>query len=322
TKLVALRVARSALPQALERVWAKGNAALPLDPELPDRQVRELVGKFKPHEIETGEGITPLPDGRPVDPGIAVVLATSGTTGSPKGVELGWNALACAAELTNDAVGADAGDRWLCCLPPSQTGGFMTLFRSRALGTRAKIHERFEPERIASESDCRFISLVPTMLGRLLASNVDLTHFDALLVGGDRADPSLLENARERGARVISTYGMTETCGGIVYDGRPLPGVEVTLGEADVIQITSPTLMRGYRLDDDSTDRALVAERFITSDRGDIDDEGRLRMLGRVDDVIISAGNKIVRRRLEDALAEHPAIDHASVTAIPDPELG
>lgn len=322
TELVAIRLSRAALPDALERVWDGGSAALPLDAGLPDRQVRELIGRLKPHRIVTEEGTSSLPGGRGVDAEVAVVLATSGTTGAPKGVELGWTALNAAAQLTNETLGASRRDRWLCSLPPSHVAGFMTMFRSRALGSRAVVHDRFDPDKIACERAARFVSLVPTMLVRLLSAGVDLTHFDAILIGGDHIDPSLVRTESAAGARVITTYGMTETCGGVVYDGSALPGVDVSLTEDGVIQIAGPTIMRGYRLDEKSTRRVLVGGRFITSDRGEIDDKGRLRVLGRVDDVIVSAGNKVVPRQVADVLTEHPAIEDASIEAVADPELG
>ncbi|MFN2388285.1 MAG: class I adenylate-forming enzyme family protein [Actinomycetota bacterium] len=321
-ELVALKLPRPALSDGLERVWETGGTALPLDPHLPESALRALLTRFRPDRLVTEEGVDRLPGALPVDPEVAVVLATSGTTGAPKGVELGWAALDAAARITNDAVGARDGDRWLCCLPPWQVGGFMTLVRSRTLGARAVVHGRFDPDEIGSDAATGFVSVVPTMLTRLLASDVDLTRFQTILVGGDRADAAPIEQARAAGAHVITTYGMTETCGGVVYDGAPLPEVHVSLTPDGVIAIAAPTLMHGYRLDHDSTRRALVDGRFITNDRGEIDDDGRLVVLGRVDDVIVSGGHKVAPRRVEEALAEHPAVRRVSIEGVADPELG
>jgi O-succinylbenzoic acid--CoA ligase len=276
----------------------------------------------------TGAAAVVLPEGDPgarwgpSAPDTVLVLRTSGTTGAPKLVELSDSALEAAVALTNAAVGAAPGDRWLCCLPVTGVGGLMTLLRSRALGTDAVIHERFDVERIRSERRARFVSFVPTMLHRLLEAEVDLGHFDRVLLGGSAADRSLLRRARERGVPLTTTYGMTETCGGVVYDGVPLPGVEVRLGDEGRIAISSPTLMSGYLDDREATDAALQDGWFATNDRGTLDAEGRLTVHGRLDDVIVVGGKKVEPGEVAAALAEHPAIGNVLVRGEPDEEWG
>ena len=286
----------------IERVWSRGGAALLLDPAPPPAPVPDL------REVLTA-------------PDTVLVLATSGTTGAPRFVELSDTALEAAASMTNDAVGATNGDRWLCCLPVDRVGGLMTLLRSRALGTAAVVHDRFDVERLRTERGASFVSLVPTMLHRLLEADVDLSAFDRILVGGAGASDDLLRRARERGARVTTTYGMTETCGGVVYDGAPLPGVELRLGDEGRIAVASPTLMSGYLGDRDATDAVLKDGWFTTNDRGRLVD-GRLEVLERIDRVIVTGGKKVDPAEVEAALASHPAIADVLVRGEPDAEWG
>lgn len=286
----------SSLVEAVERVWAAGGAAAVLDPS-----VRVPRASLAPDTV--------------------LVVATSGTTGPPKFVELSDSAVTAAVSLSNGAVGAAPGDRWLCCLPVTNVGGLLTLLRSRALGTDAVIHERFDVERIRDERAARFVSLVPTMLHRLLEADVDLDAFERVLVGGAAANNDLLERARDRGVRITATYGMTESCGGVVYDGVPLPGVHVKLGDGGRISISSPTLMSRYLDDSVATDAVLQDGWFATNDRG-VFHQGRLSVLGRLDDVIVVGGKKVDPGEVSAALAEHPAIEEVLVRSEPDEEWG
>ena len=287
----------SSLVGDIERVWEAGGAAAVLE---------------RPLQVPCA----------PLAPDTVLVVATSGTTGAPKLVELSDAALEAAASLTNEAVGAASGDRWLCCLPVTNVGGLMTLLRSRALGTEAVIHERFDVEAIRSERGARFVSLVPTMLHRLLEADVDLGAFDRVLVGGAGADPALIARARERGVAVTTTYGMTETCGGVVYDGAPLPRVEVRLGDEDRIEIASPTLMSRYLGDPVATDAVLRDGWFATNDRGAFDDEGRVQVLGRLDRVIVVGGKKVDPDEVESVVSQHPDVGEVLVRGEPDVEWG
>lgn len=285
--------------EGLERVWAKGGAALLLDPRL--NAVERPV----------------VPPEATLPPGTALVLATSGSTGVPKLVALGTSALEAAAELTNGAVGASPGDRWLCCLPVTSIGGLMTLLRSRALGSAPVLHERFDVERVRTENEARFISLVPTMLTRLLDADVDLTRFERVLLGGAPASDGLIRRARARSVRLTTTYGMTETAGGVVYDGVPLPGVRVKLGSRGRIKISSPTLFSGYL----GPYEGPRSGWFSTNDSGVFQD-GKLRVLGRLDATIISGGRNIDPTEVVERLREHPGIAEVLVRGAPDPAWG
>lgn len=308
--------------ELIERVWDTGDALFPLDPALPERERAGLLAMMRPHVLLHGSEEVPLDDPAPVEDGTALVIGTSGTTGPPKGVVLGHAALEAAIEATNERVGAEQGQRWLCCLPLAHIAGLMTILRSRALGTDAIVHPSFDVDAIRSEARARFVSVVPTMLHRLLEAGVDLSRFSRVLVGGAAVDQGLVERARDRGVKVTTTYGMTETSGGVVYDGVPLPGVGIELGEAGRISIASPTLMSGYRLDDVATDRSLAGGRFVTQDRGVWDEAGRLRVVERLDHTIITGGKNVSPSEVEEALLAHPEVLEATVRGEPDETWG
>lgn len=318
--LVGLRLPPGpAFVEALDAVWADGDAVLPLAPDLPGPAVRRALVAFRPDRIIDDAGEHPVDDGEPVRPGTALVVATSGTTGEPKGVELGHAALLASARASLERLRAGPGDRWLCCLPLTHVAGLQVLVRSRLLGTLAVVQPRFDPAAVAS-ADATMVSLVPTMLRRLLDAGVDVRRFRAILLGGAAPPAELLDRAREAGARVIVSYGMTETCGGCVYDGVPLGGVEAALGEEGTILLRGPVLLSGYRgraeapLFDDGW--------FRTADRGRWTADGRLEVLGRVDDVIVTGGYNVAAGGVATLLREHPRVADAAVAGRPDAELG
>jgi o-succinylbenzoate---CoA ligase len=171
----------------------------------------------------------------------------------------------------------------------------------------------------------RFTSLVPTQLRRLLDAGpaaVDaLRSYDAVLLGGAAAPPGPVARARAAGANIVVTYGMSETCGGCVYDGVPLDGVTVELAEDGRIRLGGPVLAAGYRLRPELTAAAFQHGRFVTGDVGRLD-HGRLTVLGRADDMLVTGGEKVAPAAVEAALGEHPAVAEAAVTGVSDPEWG
>jgi O-succinylbenzoic acid--CoA ligase len=181
-------------------------------------------------------------------------------------------------------------------------------------------------ELLRRDTDPRYTALVPTQLARLLdaggSATAALVALDAVLLGGDAVPAALLDRARTAGVSVVTTYGMTETCGGCVYDGAPLPGTQVALDGEGRILLTGPTLFAGYRGRPDLTAEALVDGWFRTSDLGHLDAGGRLQVLGRVDDVIVSGGVKVVPARLEATLASHPSVAEVVVVGRPDATWG
>jgi O-succinylbenzoic acid--CoA ligase len=258
-----------------------------------------------------------------VGDGVALVVHTSGTGGVPKLVLFDRPAIDAAVASSTLALEASPHDRWLCCLPLAHVGGLLVLLRSVLLGAPVTVHPRFDPGAIAGEADSAFVSLVPTMLVRLLDAEADLSHFRAILVGGAAVPAWLADRARAEGANVIETYGLTESCGGVVYDGRPLPGTEVRIDGEGGIQLRGPTVMRGYLDDPKATARAFVDGGWLRAeDAGWIDGQGRLRVAGRLDDLINTGGEKVWPAEVEAVLHDHPGIADVAIVGRPDPEWG
>ena len=307
--------------QAWERAWADGHAVLPLRPGLPAAERERLLAAFRPHAVVGEDGPRELPDPEPVDPPTDLVVTTSGSTGAPKGVELSRAAVEASARASLARLGASAADAWLCCLPLEHLAGLQVVLRARLSGAPLVVHERFDPARVAAEPEVAFVSMVPTMLARLLDLGADLRRHRAILLGGAAAPPRLLERAAEAGAHVVVTYGMTETAGGCVYDGVPLDGVDVAVGEDGRIRLRGPMLFHGYRGDAEATARVLRDGWFATSDLGRWRD-GRLTVLGRADDVVVTGGENVSLAEVEALLATHPAVAEVTAFALPDAEWG
>lgn len=320
--LVAVSLPSTELAEALVALWTEGDAALPLDPELPRSERFRVLGEMRPARLITSSGTARLPGGQPVEPGIALVVLTSGTTGRPRGVELTHDALKAAAVAGARRLELTGRDRWLCCLPLHHIAGLQVLIRSLLMGTTPVIHDRFNSEAIARTEDANLISLVPTMLLRLLDAGADLARFKRVLVGGAAAAPGLVARARDAGATVVQTYGMTETCGGVVYDGLPLDGVDISIAAGGVIEIGGPVVMRGYRNLPSLSASVLAGGRFHTSDIGVLDADGRVRVLGRADDVIVTGGEKVVPAEVASILCHHPDVLEAEVIGIDDEVWG
>ena len=259
----------------------------------------------------------------PVEEGADVVVATSGSTGTARGVLLAAGALRASARATAERVGGEGS--WLLALPVSAVAGLQVLCRGLLAGRRPVVLQ--DGERLASAAarlpadDRRYLSVVPTQLRRWLDTEPDaLLGFDAVLVGGAAADEDLLARARAAGVRAVTTYGMTETAGGCVYDGRPLAGVGVRV--EDGVELSGPTLALGYRCDPVATAAAFADGWFRTRDAGSIGPDGRLSVLGRLDDVVVTGGVNVAPQAVEAALRAHPDVADAVVFGRPDAEWG
>lgn len=296
------------LATRIDAAWAAGDAVLPLDPSLLADARRAVEAELRPD--------------LPVDEGVALVVATSGSTGRPKGVQLSRAALDASARATVDRLGLTAADVFLSCLPWHHIAGLQVWLRARRLGAELRVHARFDVEAFAAERGATVTSLVPTQLRRLLDAQVDLSSFRAVLLGGAAPPPGLVERARAAGAPVVTTYGMTETCGGCVYDGKPLDGVGVRVDGGERIWLRGPMLTSGYRLRPDLTAESLVDGWLRTSDRGRLRADGTLEVLGRLDDVIVSGGENVDPATVSAALASHPSVDDVVVVGVPDDEWG
>jgi o-succinylbenzoate---CoA ligase len=328
-----------------------GPAILPLDAGLPRERLAGIIEAFAPDAVETADGTAVTGRGRktasvPVASSVtsgssgteiaeetAVVIATSGSTGEPKGVELSARALLHSARASLDRVGAAEGDRWLCCLPTTHIAGIQVLIRSLVAGTSPVVAGRVDTALMA-ESGCAHVSLVPTQLRRLLGGPGSgestgrhqtaawAAGYKSVLLGGAAAPASLVAAARAAGVPVVTTYGMSETCGGCVYDGIPLDGVRVVTSDDGRIRIAGPVLFSRYRLRPDLTAAALDGGWFITSDLGAVDASGLVTVRGRADDVINTGGEKVVAAEVTAALETCPGVREAVVVGRPDPEWG
>ncbi|HEY7433417.1 MAG TPA: AMP-binding protein [Streptosporangiaceae bacterium] len=318
----------AALAAALD---GTGPAILPLDPALPPARVSALLSAFTPIALET-ESDTQRPFPAPAAPGssgpgvpedTAVVIATSGSTGEPKGVQLSAAALLHSARASLARIGAQPGERWLCPLPTSHIAGVGVLVRSLLSGVDPLVLPRLDPAGHDLRTlGCAHASLVPTQLRRLLAAQAEVAAFRTILLGGAAIPAALLAGAREAGAHVVTTYGMSETCGGCVYDGTPLAGVQVRTDGTGRIKITGPVLFSGYRNRPDLTAEALAGGWFHTTDVGTLDPGGTLRVHGRADDIINTGGKKVAPAEVAAALETHPAVREAVVVGEPDPDWG
>lgn len=253
------------------------------------------------------------------EPDAGAIAVTSGSTGTPKGVVLSRAALRAASDLLHERLGGPGA--WTCALPVHYVAGLMTLVRSWCAG-REPVFAASDLSDLAPAGTA-YLSVVATQLHRALTAPEvvsRLRDYAAVLVGGSALPAGLLERARTAGIRVVTSYGMSETCGGCVYDGMPLRGVDVTVGERDRLEIAGPMVFSGYRLRPDLTAEVLVGGRFLTSDRGSVTD-GAVRVWGRVDDVVISGGVNVDLAAMQRTL---DAATHGQVVVlgVPDTEWG
>jgi O-succinylbenzoic acid--CoA ligase len=301
-----------------------GPAILPLDASLPAARIGQLIDVFQPSVVIEADGEATVRSISPgISPGTAVIITTSGSTGEPKGVELSAAALTHSAGASLARVGARPGERWLLSLPPSHVAGLQVLVRSLLSGTDLGLAPAATADALAA-SGCAHISLVPTQLVRLLdepGGTAALAGFSSVLVGGAAAGATVLDRARAAGINAVTTYGMSETCGGCVYDGVPLDGVRVRADDEGRLRISGPVLMNRYYGRPDLTGEALDGGEFATSDLGSVAD-GRVVIRGRADDVINTGGHKVIPGEVAAALSSCPGVREVVVVGRPDPVWG
>lgn len=293
---------------ALQRIWDSGDAALPLDQRMAPTTRAAIAASLGAGATVDGSGRSSLSGGRPVEAGDALVVATSGTTGEPKGVVLTHAAVEASALATSARLGVDpARHRWLACLPLNHVGGLSVVTRSLHTSTPVTVLPGYDAQAVWAEAGPGvLVSLVATALVRTPA------HLFHCVVLGGSAPPVELE------PNVVTTYGLTETGSGVVYDGVPLDGVDVRVVDGEV-WLRGPMLLRGYRdgrvpLDGDGW--------FRTGDAGAFAADGRLVVAGRIGDMIISGGENIWPGPVEAALRSHPAVADVAVAGRPDAEWG
>ncbi|OLZ41127.1 2-succinylbenzoate-CoA ligase [Natrinema saccharevitans] len=276
-----------------------------------------------------------------------LLMFTSGTSGEPKAVRLTVGNLVASATASAFRLGVLPADRWLCCLPMYHMGGLAPIVRSTLYGTTAVIQREFDPRdtaRVVDEYDITGVSLVPTMCKRLLEAGWEPPEsLRFVLLGGAPASRELLERCRERGVPAHPTYGMTETASQIATAtpaetaahegtvGRPLAGTDVTVVDEDgtvlgpseqgELVVSGPTVTPGY-LDADETAAAFGDHGLHTGDVGYRDEDGRLWVLNRRSDRIVTGGENVDPGEVVAALRTHPAVDDAAVVGLSDPEWG
>ena len=277
-----------------------------------------------------------LPD--EVEAGVGLIVETSGSSGKPKRVTLSREAILASANASQIRLGGPG--QWLLALPINFVAGANVLIRSLVADTQPVLMNTsvpFTAEAFARAASLmtatrRYTSLVPTQLGRIATAIEDafspsgkndfllaqLRKFDAILVGGQAPQDEVLERLTELGVKIVTTYGMTETGGGCVYDGLPLDGVKLSL-VGNRIEIAGPVL--ASEIADDSGVQP-IGESFVTNDLGEFDDSGRLKVLGRIDRVIVSGGLKISLDRVEELARAVPGVAELAATAIADREWG
>jgi o-succinylbenzoate---CoA ligase len=283
-----------------------------------------------PAGADRGSTLSALRVGEAIDDDIAVVVTTSGTTGTPKGALLTAAALTASAAATHDRLGGPG--RWLLALPPYHIAGVQVLVRSLLAGTvpvELDVSAGFDISGLPSAVDelgsgRRYTALVATQLAKALtdpAAAVALAEFDAVLVGGGPTRRPILDAAAAADITVVRTFGMSETAGGCVYDGVPLDGVKVRLDADGRIVIGGPTLAKGYRNPPDP-DPFAEPGWFRTDDIGAVDDSGVLSVLGRADEAISTGGLTVLPQPVEAALRNHPAVSDCAVFGLADERLG
>jgi len=316
------------LDLALQRVGAALDGSGPaLIPVPSDHTGAAVLAMARPDE--------PLEAG-PADERIAVVAPTSGSTGTVKGALLPASALEHSAAAALDRLGGPG--QWLLALPTASVAGLSVLIRSIAGGTRPQLLSTAGGFTVAGFVEAtarltglrRYVALVPTQVWRLVAGPrvglAALAEYDAVLVGGSALDDGLAAAAAAAGARIVRTYGMTETCGGCVYEGAPLTDVKVRAPAHEAIELGGPVVFAGYRLRPDLTAAALRYEGslrwHVTNDVGTIGSDQRLRVRGRRDDVVITGGVNVPAWTVVRALADHPGVRAVEVLGVHDDEWG
>ena len=290
---------------ALRRAWDAGDAVFPLDRRLPQSAQSELLSRMRVGALVTANGESPLRHGTPVEPGDALVVATSGSSGEPTGVVLTHAAVAASAEATSRRLHVSVAAHWLACLPLSHVGGLSVITRALHTGTRLTVLDGVEADAVG-RSDATLVSLVATALRR-----IDPRRFRVIVLGGSRPPAQRPPNA-------VTTYGMTETGSGVVYDRRPLDGVEIRVVEGE-LQLRCPMLLRCYR---DGSDPRTADGWFPTGDLGEIDELGLVSVHGRQRDLIITGGENVWPEPVEAILRDHAAVADVAVAGSPDDEWG
>jgi len=302
-----------------------GASFLPVDTRLAEREQRRLIARASPTMLVTPDEEVLFGGVITLDPERAwAVIATSGTGGEPKLAEFPRRAVGAAVAGSLTALDASAFDPWVCCLTPAHVGGLLVLLRGALAGSPVEVRGRFDARWLAYDApEGAHVSLVPAMLERLVATAADLSRLGVLLIGGARLPSALRDAAARLGARVVTTYGLTESCGGVVYDGIPFDDTAIRVADGGAVELRGPTVMEGYRADPQATAQAFTVDGWLrTGDLGSLDTEGRLLVEGRADDAIRTGGETVWPDEVETALLSHRGVADVAVAGVPDAEWG
>ncbi len=334
--LVAILGTRATTAGAVERAWDDGDAVAVLDPSAPPAVVRSRLDALAPTHI-VDDNRHRRADGISVDDDVAAVVMTSGTSSVPRAVTLTWEGMRAMARGASSALDTGNGDTWLCCLPLHHVAGLAILARHRLNDEGLVLHENFDIDAVSQaprKVGASIVSLVPTMLQRILDAGAPVDGYRVLLLGGAAVPADLRERAHAVGGHVVASYGMTETWGGCVHDGVADEGVTVRIADDREIQVRGDVVMPRYHRDPDRTRAAFTDDGwFRTGDLGALVEEAldgkaldgsppRLRVTDRRDDMIISGGVNVSPTQVEAALSAHPGVDDVGVIGTPDEEWG
>jgi o-succinylbenzoate---CoA ligase len=284
-----------------------------------DRGLRPLAGSPRDIESLVGRWLD-VEDSEPL------LVRTSGSSGEPKDVMLSTGAVLASATATLRRLGGPG--QWTLALPAQYVAGLQVMVRSLIAGTSPVVlgdHAGLREASAAMTAKRRYLAIVPTQLHRWLADEAGLDalrEYDAVLVGGAAAAERDLVAARAAGVAIVTTYGMSETCGGCVYDGVPLDGVAIALGQGGRIRIAGPVLFDGYAGRPDLTADVVRDGWLTTPDVGEFDDDGFLTVLGRADDLVVTGGVNVPISSVEAVVRSLPGVAGCAVVGRPDPEWG
>src|SRR4051794_28368505 len=296
--------------------------AMPVDPRLGERERKDLLraAEFLVNTPLAEDGGAPFNIGEPREDEVALIVHTSGTTRAPRAVALTFGNVAAHIRAAGAVLGTDADERWLCPMPLSHVGGLMILARSAAAASTVVL-EPFDAERTArrlAEGDITLASLVPTMLARILdAGGRPGPRLRRIMLGGGPVAPALLRRAAGAGFPVSQTYGLTEACstvtlaepGDLETAGRALPGTGLTVAADGEIFVSGPTVVGEW-------------DALRTGDLGRLDDEGRLTVIGRKADTIVTGGENVAPAEVGAVLGEHAGVAGGAVFAREHPLWG